>query len=185
MKDIGTKKYQSKTDLAMTFTHVEQWLNGENSWLTFIVVISLLVILLIPLIIYILYKFFGFKFQFQKVNSILARLLVIGKSPEMIEPVTASDTVTDMGATEYGFTPYQIDFKLLQIVLFVILSIATAYLIWKLTLFLYDFCNTNFLNINSTRLTYLKTLTLNKTKLYLQPFNVINSEYLGIFRYNF
>ena len=30
MKDIGTKKYQSKAELAMPFTHAEQWLNCEN-----------------------------------------------------------------------------------------------------------------------------------------------------------
>ena len=132
MKDIVTKKYQSKADLAMIFTHAQQWLNGENSWLTFIAVLSLLVILLIPLIMYILYKFFGFKFQFQKVNSILARLLVIGKSPEIIKTVTVSDTMTNLETTKNpysAFSPHQMDFKLLQIVLFIVLSLATTCLI--------------------------------------------------------
>ena len=47
-------------------------------------------------------------------------------------------------------------------------STLTCYLLIRLTLWIYDYLNTKFLNINSTGLTYLNSLTMDKTNIYLQ-----------------
>ena len=49
------------------------WFGGHNSWLTFVGVTAVLVVVLIPFLLFTLYKYCGFRFQFQKTNSILAK----------------------------------------------------------------------------------------------------------------
>ena len=44
----------------------------------------------------------------------------------------------------------------------------TCYLLIRMILWLFDYLNTKFLNINSTGLTYLSSLTMDKTNIYLQ-----------------
>ena len=60
------------------------------------------------------------------------------------------------------------DLKVLQLVLIVMASTLTCYLLIRMTLWLFDYLNTKFLNINSTGLTYLSSLTMDKTNIYLQ-----------------
>ena len=47
-------------------------------------------------------------------------------------------------------------------------STLTCYLLIRMTLWIFDYLNTKFLNINSTGLTYLSSLTMDKTNIYLQ-----------------
>ena len=61
-----------------------------------------------------------------------------------------------------------LDLKILQLVLMVMASTLTCYLLMRLTLWIFDYVNTKFLNINSTGLTYLNSLTMDKTNIYLQ-----------------
>ena len=62
-------------------------------------------------------------------------------------------------------------------------STLTCYLLIRMTLWLFDYLNTKFLNINSTSLTYLSSLTMEKTNIYLQFSDFTTSEcanlYLG------
>ena len=77
--------------------------------------------------------------------------------------------------TEFGqMTLEMFDLKVLQLVLIVIASTLTCYLLIRMTLWLFDYLNTKFLNINSTGLTYLSSLTMDKTNIYLQ-FSDVNS----------
>ena len=46
-------------------------------------------------------------------------------------------------------------------------STLTCYLLIRLTLWIFDYLNTKFLNINSTGLTYLSSLTTDKTNIYI------------------
>ena len=66
------------------------------------------------------------------------------------------------------------DLKVLQLVLIVMASTLTCYLLIRLTFWMFDYLNTKFLNINSTGLTYLTSLTMGKTNIYLQ-FSDFNS----------
>ena len=71
--------------------------------------------------------------------------------------------------TEFGeMTLEMFDLKVLQLVLIVMASILTCYLLIRMTLCIFDYLNTKFLNINSIGLTYLSSLTMDKTNIYLQ-----------------
>ena len=70
---------------------------------------------------------------------------------------------------ELGELTYEmLDLKILQLVLIVMVLTLTCYLLIRLTLWIFDYVNTKFLNINSTGLTYLNSLTMDKTNIYLQ-----------------
>ena len=50
-----------------------------------------------------------------------------------------------------------------------------------MTLWLFDYCNTKFLNIHSTGLTYLKSLTIDKTNIYLQFYDFTTEECINLY----
>ena len=152
MEDFAMTCYLSKPDLAMSMAEPSHWFGGHNSWLTFVGVAAVLVIVLIPFLLFTLYKYCGFRFQFQKVNSILAKLLILNKTAESIPPTLAQPM------TEFGEMTFEMfDLKVLQLVLIVMASTLTCYLLIRMTLWLFDYLNTKFLNINSTGLTYLSS----------------------------
>ena len=163
MEDFAMRCYLSKPDLALSTAEPSHWFGGHNSWLTFVGVAAVLVVVLIPFLLSTLYKYCGFRFQFQKVNSILAKLLILNKTAESIPP-TLAQPMTELG--ELTFEMF--DLKILHLVLIVMASTLTCYLLIRLTLWIYDYLNTKFLNINSTGLTYLSSLTMDKTNIYLQ-----------------
>ena len=163
MEDFAMRHYLSKPDLAMSMAEPSHWFGGHNSWLTFVGVAAVLVVVLIPFLLFTLYKYCGFRFQFQKVNSILAKLLILNKTAESIPPTLAQPM------TEFGELTFEMfDLKILQLVLIVMASTLTCYLLIRITLWIFDYLNTKFLNINSTGLTYLSSLTMDKTNIYLQ-----------------
>ena len=90
-----------------------------------------------------MYKYCGVRFQFQKVNSILAKLLLINKTTETIQPVIAHQMTDNMNTFDV------LDHRLIQIVLTTMALTFTCYLFRKLILWIYDFFNTRFLHINS------------------------------------
>ena len=57
----------------------------------------------------------------------------------------------------------------------------TCYLLFRLTLWTYDYLNTKHLNIKTTGLTYLKTLTLDKANIYLQLYDFTTCELLNLY----
>ena len=105
-------------------------------------------------------------------NAILAKLLLLNKTSETIKPVQAKP-----GNDITILTFHKLDIKLIQIVLMVMLLAFTCYLLFKLTTWTFDYLNTKYLHISSTGLTCMKTLTLDKTNVYLQlyDFNTCNS----------
>ena len=74
MLDFEARSFLSKPDLAMSLSEASHWLGGHNSWLTFVGISAIMVILLIPFIMFTLYKYCGVRFQFQKVSSSGARM---------------------------------------------------------------------------------------------------------------
>ena len=77
-----------------------------------------------------------------------------------------------------------LDLKILQLVLIVMASTLTCYLLIRLILWIFDYLNTKFLYINSTGLTNLNSLTMDKTNIYLQFSDFTTGDctnlYLGI-----
>ena len=114
MEDFAMRCYLSKPDVAMSMGEPSHWFGGQNSWLTFVGVTAVLVVVLIPFLLFILYKYCGFRFQFQKINSILAKLLIINKTTESIPP-TLAQPMTELGELTYEV----LDLKILQLVLMV------------------------------------------------------------------
>ena len=131
---------------------------------------------LIPVIIFTLYKYCGVRFQFQKVNAILAKLLLLNKTSETIQPVQAKpeNDITIL-------TFHKLGIKLIHIVLMIMLLAFTCYLLFKLTIWTFDYLNTKYPHISSTGLTYLKTLTLDKTNVYLQLYDFTTCESVDMY----
>ena len=57
----------------------------------------------------------------------------------------------------------------------------TCYLLFKLTIWTFDYLYTKYLHISSTGLTYLKTLTLNKANVYLQLYDFTTCESVDMY----
>ena len=96
MDDFVMRRYLSNPDLAMSMAEPSHWFGGHNSWLTFVGVVAVLVVVLIPFLLFTLYKYCGFRFHFQKVNPILAKLLIFSKTAESIPP-TLAQPMTEFG----------------------------------------------------------------------------------------
>ena len=135
-----------------------------------------MVILLIPFIMFTLYKYCGVRFQFQKVNPILAKLLLINKTTETIQPALAQQ-VNDIMDNSLDI----LDQRLIQIVLTTMALTFTCYLFIKLILWTYDFLNTKFLHLNSTGLNYWKTLTMDKTNIYLHLYDYTTGDSVNLY----
>ena len=126
MDDFGAERFLTKPDLAMSMSEVSHWFESQNSWLTFVGITAILVILLIPVIMFTLYKYCGVRFQFQKVNPILVKLLLLNKSPETIQPAQEKP---ENDITLLTF--HKLDIKMIQIVLMVMPLAFTCYLLFK------------------------------------------------------
>ena len=57
----------------------------------------------------------------------------------------------------------------------------TFYLSFKLTIWTFDYLNTKYLHISSTGLTYLETLTLDKTNVYLHLYDFTTCESVDMY----
>ena len=60
-------------------------------------------------------------------------------------------------------------------------STLTCYLLIRMILWIFDYLNTKFLNINSTGLTYLSSIAMDKTNIYLQFSNFTTSECVNLY----
>ena len=52
MEDFAMRHYLSKPDLAMSMAEPSHWFGGHNSWLTFVGVAAVLVVVLIPFLLF-------------------------------------------------------------------------------------------------------------------------------------
>ena len=157
----------------MSMSDPSHWFGGHNSWLTFVGISAVLVMVLIPFLMFTLYIYCGVRFQFQKINSILAKLFTFEESfwnqyiPTLANPsrwlfnnnISNVGPQTDSNSTDgnvFGFylSLYYLDLHS---------GLLTT---WILSIW----------HINSTELTYLKSLTLDKTNIYLQLYDFTTCE---------
>ena len=73
------------------------------------------------------------------------------------------------------------ELKQIQTVLMIIFVTFLCYLIFELTLWLYYYMNTKYLNVSSAGLTYLKSLTLDKSNIYLQLYDFTTSKSVNLY----
>ena len=74
-----------------------------------------------------------------------------------------------------------LDQRLIQIVLTTMALTFTCYLFIKLILWTYDFLNTKYLHLKSTGLSYWKTLTMDKTNIYLHLYDYITGDSINLY----
>ena len=96
----------------------------------------------------------------------MAKLLLLNRASETIQ-LALANPVNDFSTITF----HMLYLKLIQMVLIVMTLTFTCYLLFKLTLWTYDYLNTKYLHIGSTRLTHMKTLTMEKTNIYLQLYD--------------
>ena len=89
----------------------------------------------------------------------ISKALLINKTTETVQPALAQQ-VNDIMDNSFDI----LDQRLIQIVLTTMVLTFTCYLFIKLILWTYDFLNTRNLHLNSTGLSYWKTLTMDKSK---------------------
>ena len=135
-----------------------------------------MVTLLIPFMMFTLYKHCGVRFQFQKINSILTKLLLLNKASDTVQPELANP-VNDFSTNSLDI----LDLRLIQIVLTRMALTFTCYLLIRFILWTYDFLNTKFLHISSTGLTYWKTLTMDKTNIYLHLYDLTTGDSVNLY----
>ena len=110
----------------MSLSEASHWFGGHNSWLTFVGISAIMVTLLIQFIMFTLYKYCGVRFQFQKINSILAKLLLVNKASDTVQPALANQE------NEFSTITLEIlDLRLIQIVLTTMALTFTYYLLTK------------------------------------------------------
>ena len=98
----------------------------------------------------------------------------MSEASETIQPALAN-SIDDFSILN------QFDIHLIQTVLEIMTLTFTCYLLFRLTLWLFDYLNTKYLNINLTGLTYLKSLTLDKTNIYLQLYDFTTCESVNLY----
>ena len=86
MQNILYKRFATKQDYALVMNNPTNWFNGDNKWYGFMAIGTILAVLFIPVVIFVLIKFFGLKFQFDKTSATTTKLLVMIK---VIPPVKA------------------------------------------------------------------------------------------------
>ena len=117
---------------------------------------TILAVLFIPVIIFVLVKFFGLKFQFDKTSATIIKLLTMVK---VIPPVKA-ECYLDVS-----------DWQILEIIFKIVLFSVLIYVCYKFIKFVMSYVNINNLAEIQNNFSFPTTLLLDKTDLYLQFVN--------------
>ena len=117
---------------------------------------TILAVLFIPVVIFVLVKFFGLKFQFDKTSATITQLLTMVK---VIPPVKA-ECYLDVS-----------DWQILEIIFKIVLFSVLIYVSYKFVRFVMSHVNINNLAEIQSNFSFPTTLLLDKTDLYLQFVN--------------
>ena len=130
--------------------------NGDNKWYGFMAICTILAVLFIPVVIFVLVKFFGLKFQFDKTSATITKLLTMVK---VIPPVKA-ECYLDVS-----------DWQILEIIFKIVLFSVLIYVSCKFVKFVMSYVNINNLAEIQSNFSFPTTFMLDKTDLYLQFVN--------------
>ena len=156
MQNILYKRFATKQDYALAMNNPTNWFNGDNKWYGFMAIGTILAVLFIPVIIFVLVKFFGLKFQFDKTSATITKLLTMVK---VIPPVKA-ECYLDVS-----------DWQILEIIFKIVLFSVLIYVSYKFVRFVMSYVNINNLAEIQSNFNFPTTLLLDKTDLYLQFVN--------------
>ena len=152
MQNILYKSFATKQDYALAMNNPTNWFNSDNKWYGFMVIGTILAVLFIPVIIFVLVKFFGLKFQFDKTSVTITKLLTMVK---LIPPVKA-ECYQDVS-----------DWQILEIIFKIVLFSVLIYVSYKFVKFVMSYVNINNLAEIQSNFSFPTTLLLDKTDLYL------------------
>ena len=163
MRKIEVKRYATKQDYAMAMNDPENWFSGDNKWYGFIAIACIIAMCAIPVILFILVKFFGLKIQFNKMNSVVTKLLA--------KTFVAQQAISSVPGAECYRTECLIQAHtddLVGTVLKLVCIFFAIYLLYRSIRFMYHFFNMVNLSAVQTKETLYNFLLYDKTDIYLQ-----------------
>ena len=104
------------------------WFIGDNKWYEFMAIGTILAVLFIPVVIFVLVKFFGLKFQFDKTSATITKLLTMVK----VIPPFKSECYLD-----------ESDWQILEIISKIGLFSVLIYVSYKFVKFVMSYVNIN------------------------------------------
>ena len=169
MSSIEKTKYLSGEDYILEMNKMDTWFTESNGTLGFMLIVSILVIILVPIVLVILVKYFGLKIHFSKMNSILSKLVTTTTALKMITPVEGAKLVTDKDSEVYPNQFHVTDLSINAIFAYeVLLILLVTYGFYKIFLSLYRWYNFHNLGFAQTQETLYKYLLFDKTDIFLQ-----------------
>ena len=155
MQNILYERFATKQDDALAMNNHINWFNGDNKWYGFMAIGTILAVLFIPVVILVLVKFFGLKFQFDKTSASITKLLTMIKEI----PLVKAECYLDVS-----------DWQILEIIFKIVLFSVLIYVCYKFVKFVMSYANIN--NLAEIQSNFFPTtLLLDKTDLYLQFVN--------------
>ena len=163
MKDIQTKRYATKQDYAMAMNDPENWFSGDNKWYGFIAIACIIAMCAIPIVLFILVKYFGLKIQFNKMNSVVTKLLA--------KTFVASQAISSVPGVECHKTNFLVQAQTENLILITLKLMSILFVIhlaYRALRFLYHYFNMVNLSAVQTKETLYNFLLYDKTDVYLQ-----------------
>ena len=176
MKDVTIKRYATKQDYAMAMNDPVNWFGGDNKWLGFMAICAIITIVLVPITLLILRKYFGMNTDLQRINSTVSKFIGLSKIIPGANALHYSD-----GQIE-GCTYFK-DEDMLVVVAQVIMTLIGLYVLYVCAKRLIYYFGMNNVSNMQTKLTTMNFLWFDKTDIYLQITDNCNlrsqSIYLG------
>ena len=169
MSSIVDTKYLTGEDYILEMNSVDTWFTESNGIFGFFLVASVLVCIFIPLVIFIIVKYFGLKVHFGKMNSTLSKLVTTATALKSIGASEAAkivqDSDTDINLNQFHVTDLTVNAIFAYEVLFILL---VTYGLYKIFISLYRWYNFHNLGFAQTQETLYKYLLFDKTDIFLQ-----------------
>ena len=177
MKDVTAKRYATKQDYAMAMNDPTNWFGGDNKWLGFMAICAIITIVLVPIVLLILRKYFGMNTDLQRINSTVAKFIGLAK-------ILPGANASQFGNGEVkGNCTYFKDEDMLVVVVQVLMTLVALYILYVCTRKLIYYFSMNNVSNMQTKLNTLHFLMFDKTDIYLQLTDNCNlksqSIYLG------
>ena len=179
MKEVEGKRYATKQDYAIAMNDPTNWFGGDNKWLGFMAICAIITIILVPIVILILRKYFGLNTDIQRINSTVAKFIGLARVLPGANALGNPDTKVKENCTYFQ------DEDMLIVVAQILMTLIGLYVLYvSVRKLVYYFGMNNVSNIQ-TKLSPFHFLLFDKTDIFLQVTDQIQSKshsvYLGTY----
>ena len=174
MSSIEDTKYLLGEDYILEMNKVSTWFTESNGTLGFMLVASILVILMIPLVILVVMKYFVLKVHFGKMNLTLSKLVTTASA---LQSITGTEAKTLTDSEQFHVTDLTINAIFVYEVLFILL---VTYEFYKIFVSLYKWYNLHNLGFTQTQETLHKYILFKKTDLFIELANTFGTRTVQI-----